>query len=541
VTDRAKGLFRNLAIYGLGDVATSLISLLLLPIYTRYLSPSDYGVIAMLLTVEAVVKVLFRWGVDTAFMRLYYDCPDQAARQRLASTLFFFLLAVNGAILAAAVFVSGALSRQLFGTAEQAVLIALVLANTFVAGFFFIPFQVLRIGEQPKQFIALVFARSAGTLLARLALVIGAGMGVLGIVLADIIITVLFTIVLSRWFAPLIRPVFSPTILADAVAFGLPRIPHSLAHHVMGLADRYFLNAFGTLRDVGLYSIGASFGLALKLFVSAFDSAWTPLYLGIMKEPDARQIISRLSTYAIGTLVCLVAGWCAIAPDVVRLATAPEFHDAARVTPWISLVAMFQGFYVIGSIGLIITKRTTLYPIATGIAALTSVAANVLLIPRYGLIGAAWATCLAYATLVVVTVGFSFRLYPIPYEWSRLVRIAIAGLAGYFGAMAIVPRSIDPLPGFFFHGTAALSIYTAVLFATGFFHQGELGELRNIGERALRRKSLRAPATPSTDTEMAGEIVSPSEAPDERLVGSDLERTANANRDNGLRADRRQS
>ena len=69
--DRIKSLFRNLVIYGMGDVATSLVSLLLLPVYTRFLSPSDYGVIAMLLTVEAVAKVVFRWGVDTAFMRLY--------------------------------------------------------------------------------------------------------------------------------------------------------------------------------------------------------------------------------------------------------------------------------------------------------------------------------------------------------------------------------------------------------------------------------------------------------------------------------------
>ena len=87
---RIKTLFRHLAVYGLGDVATSLISLLLLPVYTQYLTPSDYGVIAMLLTVEASGKILFRWGVDTAFMRLYYDCTDQKARQRLSSTLFFF-------------------------------------------------------------------------------------------------------------------------------------------------------------------------------------------------------------------------------------------------------------------------------------------------------------------------------------------------------------------------------------------------------------------------------------------------------------------
>ena len=276
--DRIKSLFRNLVIYGMGDVATSLVSLLLLPVYTRFLSPSDYGVIAMLLTVEAVAKVVFRWGVDTAFMRLYYDCADQPSRQRLASTIFFFLLAVNGALLVLAIGSAGWLSRQLFGSPQHSLLIALVLANTFVGGMYFIPFQVLRIGEKSGQFIALVFARSAGTLVMRLVLVIWAGLGVLGVVLADVAVTIVFTIVLSAWFVPLIRPLFSRTIIRDALGFGLPRIPHAIAQQVISLADRYLLNAYGTLRDVRLYSIGASFGLALKLFLSAFDTRGPPSF-----------------------------------------------------------------------------------------------------------------------------------------------------------------------------------------------------------------------------------------------------------------------
>ena len=93
----------------------------------------------MLLTVEAVAKILFRFGVDTAFMRLYYDCADQQARQKLASTIFFFLLAINGAVLLAAVAASGWLSVRLFETDRYWLLVALGLANTFVGGFYFIP------------------------------------------------------------------------------------------------------------------------------------------------------------------------------------------------------------------------------------------------------------------------------------------------------------------------------------------------------------------------------------------------------------------
>jgi O-antigen/teichoic acid export membrane protein len=520
VLARVTNLFRNLAIYGVGDVATSLVSLLLLPVYTRYLTPSDYGVIAMLLTIEAVAKITFRWGVDTAFMRLYYDCADQPARQRLASTIFFFLLAVNGSLVVGGVASATWLSERIFGTTQQAVLVGLVIANTFVGGFYFIPFQVLRIQERSGEFIALSFARSAGTLLVRLVLVVGAGMGVTGVVVADVIVTAIFTGVLSRWFAPLIRPVFSRRVIGDALAFGLPRIPHGIAHQIIGLADRYFLNAYGTLRDVGLYSIGASFGLALKLFLSAFEYAWTPFFLEVMHERDAKRIYSTVSTYALALLALLVAGLCAVAPDLVRFFTSEQFHQAAVVTPWIALGVMFQGVYLVGSIGLIITKRTTVYPLATGFAAVASLTANVLLIPRYGLLGAAWANTIAYGTLAVVTVGASWHLYPIRYEWSRLLRIATAAGSGYLAASWAVPMSASPLAGLFLRAVATVSGYLFVLYLTGFFHAGELRVLRDLRRRAWQRKTIRTPDLDPSQVEMAGEIVATAPGAEPFEVGS---------------------
>jgi O-antigen/teichoic acid export membrane protein len=514
VLARVKNLFRHFAIYGIGDVATSVVSLLLLPVYTRYLTPADYGVIAMLLTIEAIAKVAFRWGVDTAFMRLYFDCADQAARQRLASTIFFFLLLANGSLLAVALASAGWLSTHLFGAPDRALLIGLVLANTFIAGFFFIPLQVLRIGERSAQFIGLVFARSAGTLVMRLILVIAFGMGVLGVVLADVIVTLIVTPVVAIWLTPLLRPMFSREVLRDALGFGLPRIPHSIASQAISLADRYFLNANGTLRDVGLYSIGASFGLAPKLLLSAFESAWTPFFLGAMRERDAKRIYRVVSTYVLAVPAVAVAALSAMAPDLVRLTTTTDFHAAAAVTPWIALGVMFQGIYLVGSIGLVITKRTMLYPVATGTAAVVSLVGYALLIPRFGLLGAAWANALAYGTLAVVTVGISLRLYPISYEWSRLLRIAVAAVGGYLAAGWLTAASMPAWAGLVMRGGITVTVYVVGLFVTGFFHAGELRMLQEIRARVLPPRATRLPDPEPASIEMAGEILSPTTEPD---------------------------
>ena len=97
--DRLRSLGKSFTVYGLGDVATSIISFLLLPLYARFLTPEDYGAIGLLLSIELSPKIVFRFGLDASFMRLYYDCADERARQRLASTLFWFLAAVSGVVL----------------------------------------------------------------------------------------------------------------------------------------------------------------------------------------------------------------------------------------------------------------------------------------------------------------------------------------------------------------------------------------------------------------------------------------------------------
>ena len=501
-----KNLSRNLIIY-LGDAATSVISLLLLPIFTHYLSPFDYGVIGLLLVVEAVTKVVFRWGVDTAFMRLYYDCRTQEARQQLASTIFFFLLAVNGTLVMIAIAGSSWLGRWTIGPAAPAILVPLTITNMFMAGFYFIPYQVLRISERSTQYITLTFTRSAATIVARLLLVIWAGMGVLGIVLSDLMVTGLFTVVMLRWFAPLIRPVFSMALLRKALGFGLPRVPHSVAQQVMSGADRYFLNAYASTAEVGIYGMGSAFGLALRYFVSSFELAWTPFFLSVMHEPDARQIYRVISTYVVAVLVLLVAGLAALAPDVVALFTTKAFHDGARVTPWIALAVMFQGLYIVGSIGLVITKRTTRYPIAPGIACGVSLLANWLLVPRYGMMGAAYASVLAYATLAGVTSMFSWREYPIPYEWMRLIRIALAGVLSLLVTQEIGLGAWPAAVRLLVRGVMVVAIYGVTLYATRFFHPGELKFVRDVRRRALRSGPKPKAPPPDRETEMGGEIV----------------------------------
>ncbi len=175
---RLKALGRDLAVYGAGDVATQAISFLLLPVYVRFLSPGDYGVLALLLAVEMLAKIVFRWGVDASFMRMYYDCPDQQARRRLASTIFFFLLAANGIVLGAALPAAPPLARHIFGSLVAGAGAADAAGQHVPRRVLLHPVSRAAHPAQVAPFIALTVTRSLATILLRLTLVIGFRLGV---------------------------------------------------------------------------------------------------------------------------------------------------------------------------------------------------------------------------------------------------------------------------------------------------------------------------------------------------------------------------
>jgi O-antigen/teichoic acid export membrane protein len=514
---KIRELTKHLAIYGSGDVAIQALNFLLLPLYVKFLSKADYGVLALLASVEATVKLFFRWGVDGAFMRFWYDCADEQERQRLASTLFLFLLGANGVLLALALVAAPFFSGRLLQSDGYTLALELVLLNTFAIGFTFIPFHVLRIQGRAREFSGLTLARSASTLVLRLVLVVGAGLGVMGIVVADVIVTAVLLVVMLRWFIPLLRPMFAPEILRKSLAFGLPRVPHGFALQLMAVGDRFVMTRYVSMQDIGVYSIGVSFGLIEKIVLGAFEYAWAPFYYATAREPDAARVFSAVTTYGVALLALMTAGLCAIAADLLNLATHGQYVAATGVMMWTAVGVFFYGVYLLTSIGLNITSNTTYYPITTAIGAGLNIGLNFALIPRFGIIGAAWANGAAYAVQAGLAFAFSQRFYPIRYESGRVSRALAAAVIAFVMATAI--PAMPALAGLLARGTTVVVVMTALLWITRFFNADEIRAL----EALWIRRDTRLATAPVEATGLAGEIVSV-EVPEE--PGGRLEHNA---------------
>jgi O-antigen/teichoic acid export membrane protein len=328
-----------------------------------------------------------------------------------------------------------------------------------------------------------------------------------------LVVTVVLLAVMVRWFAPLVRPIFSTAVLRESLSFGLPRVPHGFAQQVIAVGDKFVLSFFVPLSDIGLYAMGVSVGLIQKVFLAAFEYAWAPFYYATMREPGAQRIFSAVTTYGVAILALMTAGLSAIAADLLNVVTHGQYTAAAPVVAWTSLGVFFQGVYLMTSIGLNITRRTTYYPVATATAAAVNIGLNVLLIPRVGIMGAAYANGIAYATQAAIAYYFSQRFYPVEYESGRLARVAAAAILAYVAGRAV--PATDPLVGILLRGTTVVVVMAGALWLGGFFRPEELRVLENV-RRA--RAVARAPVSPPADTtEFAGEIVA-TDLPDEGIM-----------------------
>jgi len=485
-------LTKDVAIYGAGDVAVTAAGYLLLPLYFRVLTQEDYGALALLLVVETVSKILFRFGLDGAFMRHYLDCEDAAARRRLGSTLVWFLLVASGALVALGLIASPWIAAGLFGPLAPRYLPALqlVLVNMFLLTFTFVPFHVMRMRKAAVTFSAFAFGRSMSTFLLRIILVLWLQWGVTGLFLADLIVTVVLLPVLWPWAREVIGPVFSRELLHRCLRFGLPRLPHGLAQQALDGGNKYLLNLFVPLSALGVYQISTTIGQAMKLFLSAFETGWAPFYYATARQPDAREVFRKITTYGVAVLILLAAGLTAIAGDLVRLLTietpwSPEAYRQSRlVIPLIAIGLTWQGVYLLTSIGLNITSQTRYYPLATFASAGVGLSSGVVLMPTFGLVGAAVSFVLSYLTLAIVAGYFARQHYPMTYETGRLLRLVLAGVVAA-GAGVMLP-DMDPLQGLFARGTTTLVIFGGWLALNGFLRPTERALIRRVLGRQER-------------------------------------------------------
>lgn len=425
----------------------------------------------------AVAKVLFRMGLDAGFFRVYYEIGEERERRAFTFTIAGFAALAGTLLFSLVAFLSPPFAAFLIGTDSggNARLVLLAAADVFLGTFAFVPLGLLRIQDRPRLFATLIAARNLVNTVLKVVLVVR-GEGVTGVLVSDVVATGLLSLSLLPVLTRNASPAFRPGLLAEALRFGLPKAPHGLMIQLLNLADRKILASFRDLATVGIYDKGYVLGAGVKFALSAFEPAWQPFVYGQIGQPDAPRTLARVVTYAWAGFVALGLVVAVFGRELLMALTFtnPAFWAGAPVVPVVVLAYLFHGTFLLTSIGIGISKDTRYYPLITTAAAITNLAANFALIPRYGMMGAAWATVLAYAVMAGCGFLLSRRLYPIPFEAGRLAGVSAAALVS-FGLSGLAPETLLPALTI---KAGALAAFPALLLLSGFLSEPERRWLR---------------------------------------------------------------
>ena len=479
--ERLRELARHSVIYGLGSVVSRILALLLLPLYTRYLQPSDYGKIETLIALSAVVIALVSSAMKTAFFRFYFDSPEERDRLVVVRTAFWYTMTAATVCLVLGVGFAPDISQALFGATGSADLVRAAAVGLWAAMNYEQLTSLFRVEQRSVPFVIASLVNIFITIGATLVLVVGLDEGALGVIVGNFIGTLVVYLALLGYRRTQLGLQFDRGLFRRMTHFGLPLVPSALALWALNFSDRFFLVKLSGPSEVGLYSIGVRIASAMVLLLTAFRLAWPAFAYSIEDDREAKRTYSFVLTYLLFISCWLALALGLLSPWLVRLLTTPAFYAASEVVAVLAFAAAAFGGYIVIVIAIGRSRRTQFNWVVTGLAAALNIGLNLILIPPYGMMGAAVATAAAYSVMFVGIAWWAQRVYPVPYQWRRVATLgAVAVGLTVLGKALDVPLAIVVI---------LILVYPLLLAALGFYLPAERARLRALGRRLQVRAS----------------------------------------------------
>ena len=457
----------------------------LLPVYTRFLSPAEYGVVALTVTCTLVLGLLYPLGLRAAISRTYYESGTAEERKERVGTLWIAMIAFAAISALLLDRVGAPLASAILPEVPFHPYLRLAVWTAFLGVLGVAPLVLLQAQERPRAYVFLTLWTAVTTTGITVWMVVRGG-GAEGYLRGALVGAALAAMPYLALTIGQIRPVFRMGVLLPALAFSLPLVPHALAGWALEMSDRAILTRLLPLHDVGVYSLGYQLGATIGLLTGAFNAAWVPFLFATLKDEGERAHpkIARLVSYYTAVLCFVGLGWALMVEHATTLIAGPEFRDAYRFAPWVVGGYVLAGLYFVPTNLLFWHRQTRTIPLVTLTAGAVNIGLNLGLVPRYGAIAAAWSTLAAYAVLLVLTWWSAARVHPFPYDYWRLgVMLGLAlvlFLAGYF----------RPVPGTTIEIAGRVFLWFAFpigLYAMGMLEPSEVRALTRMCRNARGR------------------------------------------------------
>jgi len=492
--EEIKKLLKHTTIYGAGNVLSKLVGFFMIPFYTHYLTPADYGTLELLdLSLTLTALVLTMW-LNASIVRHFNDFEVPKDRDQAVSTILIFAFLIGGVVGGCGIWLSHPLSALILNTPDLHFFVSLEALAFVVSSVNVVCSSYLRARQRSSLVVGTGLLGLVLSLSLNIYFIAVQHSGVVGVLYSSLISSTMVTVGLAVYTIRQVKLSFSFAKLRGIVAFGAPLIITSAAAFTVNFSDRFFLRHFTTISTVGIYALGYKFGFMLSLLVvQPFDMIWQARIYEIAKRNRSGEIFSRVFEYYCFVLVAAALGLSIVIKELLSVISASSFHAAYKVVPIVALAYIFQGMNRFFLAGTYIAKKTMHLGVVGLASAGANIGLNLLLIPRYGMLGAAWATAASFFVMSALALFVSQRVYPIPYVFSRVATLIGLATLVYFASGLVA------LPSIALQVSLKLACFTAfpiALYLLGFFDENEVEKSKAFAQQLLSRYRLRVATEP---------------------------------------------
>lgn len=425
-------LAKHSLLYTIGTLASLAGSVLLLPVYTRFLSKNDYGILEMADILYSLLTIVFITSFSQAVAKLYNGAQTDDEKHKVFGTIYWSCLFVGifcGIILL--LFFKNMISVSLLGSNAYTFHIGISIGIFMVSPAYLMAIYFFNLNKKPSLYVLVGLLKLILNVGFNLFYIIKLKMGAAGMLLGEFTSTLILLILLFFYLVRTTKLRFDVPVLFKAIKFGFPFVPALLFTMLLLKADRFLMQKYCSLDDVGIFSMGSRFPSLMNfVLLGSFSQIWiaTGLY-DVAKMENAKDVQARLATYFFMIMLVSFMALGFFSSTILRIFATPEFYAADLPMQIISCSMVIYSLNLFFQTGAIVKGKTWLLPVASFISLLVCVGGNALLLPKLGYIASAWVTFFTYFTYVAVLYFLCNKYYEIKYDFPRIGLLYLISIA----------------------------------------------------------------------------------------------------------------
>ncbi len=453
---------RDSAIYSISALLSRGVSIILIPLYTRFLQPYEYGAFDLLMVAATLANYLVSLEISQGLARVYSEARDENEKRACVSAAAWFSVAAYFLFVVVASAFSSDIARLLLGSADWSNAVQTMILAVAANGIFFLLQDLLRWQLQPMRHAFASIAYSLTSALVGAGAVVFTHAGVIGILLGQIAGALVGLLLTWRnggakdWHWEFNRKKWK-----EMAIYSAPQVISSFAAYFALYVDRLFIKEGLSLNDVGIYGVGARIASLVALLMVGFQSGYIPIVFQNHAAPETPPQMARVFRYFLVAAIGVVLFLSGFSGELLALLTTERYFSYWYTIPILAAAMLLANMYIFAP-GIFIARRTPIVAcINVGALSLT-VLGNLILLPRFGVLGAAIAALITSTVVFLAYLYFNKRFYPIPFAWRRILVALGAGIL-----VAATLFELQTQSGLWTFPTKAVLLFGGIALASG--------------------------------------------------------------------------